>query len=229
MRFRLLRVLATAICAFLILGLCISTAEARGVSRVKGVSKSGQIWSQAKVKVRWNSGQGCHVPDASGLDALAPLQDPVDPDADRLRHVHAEAQPLGDLLRPGASREEALQGCLVHPQTHPVGPAGTTRFGASARAQHARPQHTRAAARPSRSTPEPSTPEPSTPVPSTPEPTTPEPSTPVPTTPVPADPVTVRLNATADSYARLHPADHQLRDQQPADLPGNLSQSWSRS
>ena len=52
---RLLRILATALCAALALGLCATAAEARGVSRVTGVSRIGQDWQHAKLKIRWNA------------------------------------------------------------------------------------------------------------------------------------------------------------------------------
>jgi Polysaccharide lyase 14 len=55
---RYLRLLAAALCSVVILGLCVATAEARGVSRVHGVAKAGQLASAGKVKMKWHSVRG---------------------------------------------------------------------------------------------------------------------------------------------------------------------------
>jgi len=55
---RSLRVLATTLCTFLVLGLCVTTAEARGVTRVNGLSRAGQDWQDAKLKIRWSRVKG---------------------------------------------------------------------------------------------------------------------------------------------------------------------------
>lgn len=55
---RLLRVFATALSVFLVLGLCSTTAEAKGVSRVTGVKRVGQDWQNAKLKIRWHRVKG---------------------------------------------------------------------------------------------------------------------------------------------------------------------------
>src|SRR4051812_21831751 len=54
----LLRLLAPLLSATLVLGLCGTAAEARGVTRVTGVSGAGQDWKQAKFKVRWKAVKG---------------------------------------------------------------------------------------------------------------------------------------------------------------------------
>jgi hypothetical protein len=53
---RYFRVLAVALSTVVILGLCVATAEARGVSRVNGVVKAGQAAGKARLK--WHSVRG---------------------------------------------------------------------------------------------------------------------------------------------------------------------------
>ncbi|MCW2761022.1 MAG: hypothetical protein JWR85_1223 [Marmoricola sp.] len=55
---RLLKVFITGLCAVVILGLCTTTAEARRVSRVSGVSRAGQDWAHAKLRIRWRAVAG---------------------------------------------------------------------------------------------------------------------------------------------------------------------------
>ncbi|MEO7942065.1 MAG: hypothetical protein ABIR34_01560, partial [Marmoricola sp.] len=55
---RFLRLFVTAMAAIMILGLSTTAAEARGLSRVSSVSKAGQHWDHAKLKVKWKSVKG---------------------------------------------------------------------------------------------------------------------------------------------------------------------------
>jgi hypothetical protein len=50
---RLLRVVVLLVSAALIMGLSVTTAEARGLPRVSGIAKAGQDWKNAKLKIRW--------------------------------------------------------------------------------------------------------------------------------------------------------------------------------
>ncbi len=58
MLYRPSRVLIAVICATLLLGAGVGTADARGVPRVSGVVKGGQDWRHAKLKIRWNHVRG---------------------------------------------------------------------------------------------------------------------------------------------------------------------------
>ena len=67
---RLYKVFITSLCAVVILGLATTTAEAHSkhakhskharhsVSRVSGVSRAGQDWAHAKLKIRWHAVSG---------------------------------------------------------------------------------------------------------------------------------------------------------------------------
>ena len=57
MQRRVIRLLITALCSVLLVSLCATTAEARGkkVPRVSGISRVGQDWYNAKLKVKWRA------------------------------------------------------------------------------------------------------------------------------------------------------------------------------
>src|SRR4051794_25257756 len=55
---RFTRLLAAALSGIVILGLCVATAEARGVPRVSGVVKAGQLAHRGLVKITWHGVRG---------------------------------------------------------------------------------------------------------------------------------------------------------------------------
>src|SRR4051794_16128665 len=57
---RFLRLLAAALSGVVILGLCVATADARGVPRVHDVAKAGQLVSKGEVKIKWHGVRGAH-------------------------------------------------------------------------------------------------------------------------------------------------------------------------
>ncbi|MCW2848943.1 MAG: hypothetical protein JWR90_2917 [Marmoricola sp.] len=173
---RYLRVLAPVLAAFIILGLCTTTAQARGsVPRVTGVSRVSQDWQHAKLKIRWSSVRG------------AKYQMRVASAAARLRST----RPMATRTAAGTYTKALNRNGTYYVQVRALKKRGKGMWSAATRVRFTKPRQAVTVIDPPvvpPTTPEPTAPEPTTPAPTTPEPTTPAPTTPAPTTPAPTTP-----------------------------------------